>query len=157
MQRGASARNALSPFAGYEQEQTAIRQTITEAESAMASFELDTANVEQRFALEKRYTDFSELTTLMINEFIDKIIIRAPEKVDGDRTQQVGIHLKFTGRFDLPAPERADARGGNAAGRSLEYVCGNCVKAFTATRSDVKYRCEACQRTAHRKMQYWRK
>lgn len=51
----------------------------------MAVFEKDTANVEQFLELAKKYTDFTELTTVMINEFIEKIIVHAPEKVDGDR------------------------------------------------------------------------
>lgn len=53
----------------------------------------------------EKYTDFSELTTPMINEFIDKIIVHAPERIDGDRTQEVEIFLKFIGKFELPAPE----------------------------------------------------
>ena len=52
----------------------------------------------------EKYTDFSELTTPMINEFIDKIIVHAPERIDGDRTQEVEIFLKFIGKFELPAP-----------------------------------------------------
>ena len=38
-------------LAGYEQEQTALRQSIMEAESALDSFEQDTANVERFLAL----------------------------------------------------------------------------------------------------------
>ena len=41
----------------------------------------------------------------MINEFIEKIIVHAPEKIDGDRVQEVEIYLKFIGRFELPEPE----------------------------------------------------
>ena len=63
----------------------------------------------------EKYTDFSELTTPMINEFIDKIIVHAPERIDGDRTQEVEIFLKFIGKFELPAPELT-ARGNQAAG-----------------------------------------
>ena len=36
----------------------------------------------------------------MINEFIDKIIVHAPEKIEGDRTQEVEIFLKFIGKFE---------------------------------------------------------
>ena len=57
------------------------------------------------WSLPRKYTDFSDLTTMMINEFIDKIIVHAPEKVDGDRVQEVEIYLKFIGHFELPAPE----------------------------------------------------
>lgn len=42
---------------------------------------------------------------MMINEFIEKIIVHAPEKVDGDRVQEVEIYLNFIGRFELPPPE----------------------------------------------------
>ena len=41
----------------------------------------------------------------MINEFIEKIIVHAPEKIDGDRVQEVEIYLKFIGRFELPEPD----------------------------------------------------
>lgn len=42
---------------------------------------------------------------MMINEFIEKIIVHAPEKVDGDRVQEVEIYFNFIGRFELPPPE----------------------------------------------------
>ena len=41
----------------------------------------------------------------MINEFIEKIIVHAPERIDGNRVQEVDIHLRFIGQFELPAPE----------------------------------------------------
>ena len=91
-------------LAGYEQEQATLRQSVTEAEAALDSFEQDTANVERFLSLAKKYTDFSELTTPMINEFIEKIIVHAPEKIDGDRTQEVEIYLKFIGGLDSPPP-----------------------------------------------------
>ena len=74
----------------------------------------DTGRAAQFPALAKKYTDFSELTTPMINEFIDKIIVHAPEKVDGDRVQEVEIYLKFIGRFELRPG--TDAGGDQAAG-----------------------------------------
>lgn len=88
-------------LAGYEQEQTTLWQSVIEAEVVLDNFEQDTANVERFLALAKKYTDFSEPTMPMINEFIEKIIVHALEKVDGDRTQEVEIYLKFIGRFDL--------------------------------------------------------
>ncbi len=149
-------------LAGYEQEQTALRQSIGEAEAALAGFEQDTANVEQFLALAKKYTDFSELTTPMINEFIEKIIVHAPEKVDGDRTQEVDIYLKFIGRFDLPAPEltpeeirrqeqlhrhRVKSReryqlikaGEHAVGQPFKLTCKCCGEEFESRRSNTLF------------------
>ena len=94
-----------SLLAEYEAEQKELQASVADAEQRLSSFEEDTARVEQFMELAKRHTDFSELTPMMINEFIEKIIVHAPEKVDGDRVQEVEIYLKFIGQFELPAPE----------------------------------------------------
>ncbi len=91
----------------YEAKQKTLQASVSEAENQLEVFEKDTANVEQFLELAKKYTDFTELTTVIINEFIEKIIVHAPEKVDGDRVQEVEIYLNFIGRFELPPPELA--------------------------------------------------
>ncbi|WP_325199982.1 DUF4368 domain-containing protein [Oscillibacter sp.] len=67
---------------------------------AMAAIPLD-----QFLALAKKYTNFSVLTTPMIYEFVDKILVHALDRSTGDRTQEVDIYLKFIGKFDVPLPE----------------------------------------------------
>ena len=94
-----------SLLADYEAEQKTLQASVTEAEERLSAFAEDTARVEQFLELARKYTDFSELTTPMINEFIEKIIVHAPERIDGDRVQEVEIHLRFIGQFELPAPE----------------------------------------------------
>lgn len=90
----------------YEQEQAVLRTALADDEAALAQFTADTARVDQFLAPAKKYTDFTELTTPMINEFIDKIIVHAPTRDEyGDRCQQVEIHLNFIGKFDVPLPE----------------------------------------------------
>lgn len=149
-------------LAGYEQEQTALRQSVAEEETALNDFERDTANVECFLVLAKKYTDFSELTTPMINEFVDRVIVHAPEKVDGDRTQEVDIYLKFIGRFDLPAQEltpeeekrqaslhrhRVKSReryqlikaGEHAVGQPFKLTCKYCGEGFESKRSNTLF------------------
>lgn len=94
-----------SLLADYEAEQKTLQASVTEAEERLSAFAEDSARVEQFLELARKYTDFSELTTPMINEFIEKIIVHAPERIDGDRVQEVEIHLRFIGQFELPAPE----------------------------------------------------
>ena len=89
----------------YEREQEALEESITKAQAEMDAFEADTTRVDQFLALTKKYTDFSVLTTPMIYEFIDKILVHAPDRSTGDRTQEVDIYLKFIGKFDVPLPE----------------------------------------------------
>ena len=89
----------------YEQEQEVLEASIANAQAELNAFEADTAKVDQFLALAKKYTDFSVLTTPMIYEFVDKILVHAPERSTGDRTQEVDIYLKFIGKFDVPMPE----------------------------------------------------
>ena len=151
-------------LAEYEAEQKSLQASVTEAEQRVSSFEEDTVRVEQFMELAKKYTDFSELTTMMINEFIDKIIVHAPEKVDGDRVQEIEIYLKFIGHFELPAPElteeeikrqeflkkeRARSReryqklksGERTVGVPITQTCKCCGKTFEA-RSTAKLFCD---------------
>lgn len=129
--------------------------------------------MEQFLALAKKYTDFSELTTTMINEFIDKILVHEPEKVDGDRVQEVEIYLKFIGRFDLPEPEltpeeakrqeqlrkhRIKSReryqqiksGEHVVGEPFKLTCKCCGKTFESKQSNALFCNQNCRAKFYR-------
>ena len=89
----------------YEREQAELETQLAEHEMNLRTFEADTLNADRFMELAQRYTDFSELTPVMINEFIEKIIVHAPDKSSGERVQEVEIYLNFIGRFDAPMPE----------------------------------------------------
>lgn len=90
----------------HEKEQAELNAVIDSNRVELADFETDTSRAKQFLALAKKYTDFSELTTPMINEFIEKIIVHAPEKINGERTMEIEIYLKFIGKFEVePTPE----------------------------------------------------
>lgn len=90
---------------GYEREQEELDTAILREQAKLDAFDADTERADQFLELVKRYTDFSVLTTPMIYEFVDKIVVHAPERTDGERTQEVDIYLKFIGKFDVPVPE----------------------------------------------------
>lgn len=89
----------------YEKEQGELERSISESEEKLAQFDEDEVNIDHFLKLAKKYDDFSELTTPMLNEFIEKIIVHEAEKIDGERTQEVEVCLKYIGRFDLPQRE----------------------------------------------------
>ena len=91
--------------ADYEQEQAELEQFIENSKKDIAAFDDDTDRAEQFLELARKYTDFSVLTTPMINEFIDRIVVHAPDKSSGERVQEIEIYLKFIGKFDVPLPE----------------------------------------------------
>ena len=90
---------------GYEQEQKDLKVAIEEAEKAVSEFEKDSVSIDSFLALVKKYTDFTELTTPMLNEFVEKILVHAPDRSTGERTQEVEIYLNFIGNIEVPAPE----------------------------------------------------
>ncbi|MCD7768643.1 MAG: DUF4368 domain-containing protein, partial [Oscillospiraceae bacterium] len=45
-----------------------------------------------------------ELTTPMIYEFVDKVLVHKPEKIEGERIVEVEIYLKYIGKVDVPDP-----------------------------------------------------
>ena len=49
--------------------------------------------------------DFSELTTPMLNEFVEKILVHEADYSSGERVQEVEIYLNFIGKFELPVKE----------------------------------------------------
>ena len=91
--------------ADYEKEQAELEEIIAADIAELEVFTTDKDRAQQFLSIAKRYTDFSQLTTPMINEFIEKILIHAPEKIDGERTMEIEIFLKFIGKFDVPMPE----------------------------------------------------
>ena len=92
--------------ADYECEQADLRGTLETDQAELNIFNADTARVDQFLALAKKYRDFTELTTPMVNEFVEKIVAHAPSRDEnGDRCQDIEIYLNFIGRFDVPLPE----------------------------------------------------
>lgn len=162
-----------SLLAEYETEQKGLTASVSEAEQRLSCFEEDTDRAEQFLSLAKKYTDFSELTTTMINEFIDKIIVHSPEKIDGDHVQEVEIYLKFIGRFDLPEPEltaeeakrqeqlrrhRIKSReryqkikaGEHAVGQPFKLTCKCCGEEFESKRSNTLFCTPNCRARFYR-------
>lgn len=72
--------------------------------------------------LVKRYTDFSELTTPMLNEFVEKILVHEADYSSGERVQEVEIYLNFIGKFELPVKEPTAGR--NCRARKAESTQG---------------------------------
>ena len=159
----------------YEAEQKELQASVKADEERLSVFEEDTARVEQFMELAKKYTDFSELTTPMINEFIEKIIVHAPEKIDGDRVQEIEIYLKFIGRFELPAPKLTEEEikrqeqlkrhrirsreryqlikaGEHEVGQPFKLTCKCCGKEFESRTSATMYCSKSCRAKYYRQV-----
>ena len=83
----------------------ALEKSIEDSKSILKNFEEDSIRADKFISLVKKYTDFSELTTPMINEFVDKILVHEGKWDNYERTQEVEIYLNFIGKFELPQEE----------------------------------------------------
>jgi hypothetical protein len=100
---------------GYEQEQSELEKLNAQMQAELNEFEADSENVNCFIGIVKRYTEFEELTTAMLNEFIDRIYVHKAEKNEfGERVQIIDVHFNFIGDFKIPiekepTPEEAEA------------------------------------------------
>lgn len=84
-----------SMSANYESEQQDLKNLSEELGAAIQQAEQKTADTEQFIKAVRKYTEITELTPEIMHELIEKIVVHAPEKVDGKRTQQIDIYYRF--------------------------------------------------------------
>lgn len=94
-------------LSGYDNEQTALEAEMQELQTGLDRYGADSVRADRFLELVRRYTDFSELTTPMLNEFIEKVVVHEADKSTGDRVQKVDIYLNFIGAFTVPKMEAA--------------------------------------------------
>jgi len=58
-------------------------------------YEDNVDNADKFIELVRKYIDFQILTTPMIHEFVDKILIHEADKSTGERIQEIEIYLKL--------------------------------------------------------------
>ncbi|MDL2232383.1 recombinase family protein [Ruminococcaceae bacterium OttesenSCG-928-L11] len=91
--------------ADYEQEQITLEQSIEALRAELDDFDADSVRADKFIEIASKYTDFSELTPAMINEFVDRVVVYEADKSSGEREQKVEIYLNFIGKVDVPLPE----------------------------------------------------
>ena len=89
-------------LAEYDEEQTGLEAAIAQWQEAIESWNADRLKTDKFIELVSRYTDFSELTTPMLNEFIEKVVVHEGEGRGNSRRQRIDIYLNFIGAFEVP-------------------------------------------------------
>ena len=94
-------------LAEYDREQTALETEIEDLQAQIDSFNEDSTKADKFIAVVRRYTDFTELTTPMLNEFIEKVVVHEATGGRTDRKQKIDVYFNFVGQVELPPPDRA--------------------------------------------------
>ena len=86
----------------YEIEQAELKQKTEALKLSLAAKEESDSSLAKFISLVQSYTDVKELTPEILNSFIDKIYIGRPERIDGQRVQEVKIIYKLVGAVNIP-------------------------------------------------------
>ena len=90
--------------AGYEQEQADLQTSVKNLRTLIYSVDAEEVNVQSFLKIVRKYTEPTELTPLLLHEFVEKIVVHAPDRSSGHRVQRIDVHYNFIGEIDL-SPE----------------------------------------------------
>ena len=115
----------------YEAEQERLKLEIETTEEWIEQRQAMGDDLDAFIALTKKYVDVTELTQTIVNEYIKKIIIHAPDKSGGKRRQKVEIIFNFVDEVEVPVlaePMIAESTLGRKKRRDLHghtVLCPN--------------------------------
>lgn len=87
----------------YASEQEKLTEEIAALEMEVSSYEKSQRSSQRFIALVDKYESFETLTTAMLNEFVEKILVHERDrKGSQDTTQEIEIYFNFVGRYVPP-------------------------------------------------------
>lgn len=100
----------LKLSADYEVEQKELTEHVKAWRDAVEAFEQDQADFASFAAIVRKYVGIRELTPTIVNEFVKKIIVHAPDKSSGHRRQKIELVWNFIGEVNLPGDDQTVER-----------------------------------------------
>ena len=88
----------------YEGEQNSLEEEIVDIQKVVTCFDDGKDGAKHFLSLINKYDNFEDLTPIMLNEFIEKIVVyERDRKGSQDTTQRLDIHFNFIGQYILPS------------------------------------------------------
>ena len=100
----------LKLSAEYEAEQKELTEKVKAEQQEVDTYEQNKSDFDSFAAIIRKYVGITELTPTIVNEFIKKIVVHAPEKIDGKRFQKVDIIFNFVGEIHLPTDPQTEQK-----------------------------------------------
>ncbi|MCQ2417943.1 MAG: recombinase family protein [Oscillospiraceae bacterium] len=79
----------------YETEQKTLKDTVKDLKVYIENAEQKNSDINSFLKVVQKYEHITELTPEIMHELIEKIVVHAPDKSSGHRTQQIEIHYRF--------------------------------------------------------------
>ena len=90
----------LKLSAEYEAEQKELTEFVKAEQTAVDTYEQDRTDFDSFAAIIRKYVGIRELTPTIVNEFVKKIVVHAPDKSSGHRRQKIEIVWNFIGELE---------------------------------------------------------
>lgn len=90
----------LKLSAEYEAEQKELTEFVKAEQAAVDTYEQDRTDFDSFAAVIRKYVGIRELTPAIVNEFVKKIVVHAPDKSSGHRRQKIEIVWNFIGELE---------------------------------------------------------
>ena len=100
----------LKLSAEYEAEQKELTEKVKTDREMVNAYEQDKADFDSFAAVIRKYVGITELTPTIVNEFVKKIIVHAPDKSSGHRRQKIQIIWNFVGELKQDEDEQTIER-----------------------------------------------
>ncbi len=91
-----------------ENEQSELKELIPTLEEELETAKIKTEGLQRFINKAKQITRLNALTPELVHEFIEKIVVSAPETKDGKRYQEVEIHYNGVGVIRQLSPEEME-------------------------------------------------
>lgn len=92
----------------YDVEQKELRETALELKRSISDANEKADDITKFIQIARRHTTVTELTSEIMHDFIDKIVVHAPDNSSGHRKQQIDIYFRFNIAFSTAVADRHD-------------------------------------------------
>ena len=86
----------------YDKEQQELKLKIEQLSKDIENTEKKDTDITQFISNVKKYTEITELSSEILNELIEKIVIHQQEKVNGKKVQEIDIYYRGVGIISFP-------------------------------------------------------
>ena len=98
----------------YEAEQKELTAFVKTEQAAVDTYEQDRTDFDSFASVIRKYVGIRELTPTIVNEFVKKIIVHAPDKSTGHRRQRIEIVWNFIGELEQDEDKQTIERQRNS-------------------------------------------
>ncbi len=105
----------------YDEEQTELEKRIEALEQALATQQSNPLKIDKFISLIRKYKNPEALTSELVHELLDKIVVHEGRGKGKARRQQVDLYFNFVGQLDIPlSQEELDAQAAEEAAKKAE-------------------------------------